>query len=233
MSKILVIVPTYNEEGTIGELLDRLLKLDLELDILVVDDGDDLTGNIVNEKQRQHKNIYLIKRQSKSGRGTAVLEGLLFGLKQDYDYFVEMDADFSHPPEELPELMKLAEPNKVVIASRYIKGSRIENWPIRRRLFSHMANFYAKLVLGIPIHDYTTGYRVYGRTAIESLDFEKFKSAGYIVLSEIAYQLYKNGVQFAERKTVFVNRERGESSFSLQEVKEAFAAVWRIKKEFK
>lgn len=233
MAKILVIIPTYNEGQTINQLTDQLLALELDLDILIIDDGSDQTAEIITKKKEKYPNIFLIKRNKKSGRGTAVLEGLKFGLQKDYDLLVEMDADFSHQPKELRGLIQAAGPNRLVIASRHIKGSKIINWPLKRRIFSRLANFYANLVLGIGIRDYTNGYRVYGRQAVELLDFSKITSVGYIVLSEIAYQLFKGGVEFVERPTVFINRNRGASNFSLKEVKEAFASVLRIKRRFK
>ena len=232
MPKILVIIPTYNEQDTIISLVDKLFSLNLNLDILVVDDGQDNTEKLIRQKKTANPHLYLIKRQSKSGRGSAVLAGLQFGLKKDYQYFVEMDADFSHQPDELLNLLKMSQANSVVIGSRYVKGSKIENWPLKRRIFSKFANFYADMILGIGINDYTNGYRVYGRKAIEKLDFNKIKSTGYIVLSEIAFQLFKKGVKFYERKSLFINRRRGVSNFSLNEVKESFLSVLRIRKEY-
>lgn len=233
MAKTLIIIPTYNEQENIGNLVDRLAGLPLQPDVLVVDDGSDQTAEIIREKQKQKPNVFLIKREGKGGRGTAVLEGLRFGLEKNYDFLVEMDADFSHQPDELPEMMEKAGPNTLVIASRYLSGSRIENWPITRKIFSRFANIYANLVLGIGIHDYTNGYRVYGREAIQKLDMERIQSKGYIVLSEISYQLFKKGVSFAETKTLFINRSRGASNFSWREIKEAFTAVWRIRGQYK
>ena len=227
----LVIIPTFNEEKTIGKLIDELFLLNLKLDILIVDDGTDLLPDVVKKKQKKHKNLFLHKRPNKAGRGTAVIYGLSFALDKKYDFIVEMDADFSHQPSELPDLMNLAAQNTVVIASRYDKGSKIENWSLRRRLFSSLANLYANLILGIGISDYTNGFRVYGREAINKLDLHKIKSSGYIVLSEIAYSLYKMDVNFKTRKTLFINREHGESNFTIKEVREAFLSIWRIKFE--
>ncbi|OGY47719.1 MAG: hypothetical protein A2840_00995 [Candidatus Buchananbacteria bacterium RIFCSPHIGHO2_01_FULL_47_11b] len=230
MARTLMIVPTYNEQGTIKQLIEELLALPDAIDVLVVDDGSDDTEKIVRQIMVSTPRVSLIKRAVKSGRGTAVIEGLKFGLNKDYEYLAEMDADFSHPPSELPELLKLAGPNKVVIASRYVQGSRIENWPISRRIFSKFANFYANLILRIGIRDYTTGYRIYGREALKKIDLGSITSIGYIVLSEIAYRLHKAGAEFVERSTVFVNRSRGASNFSLREVTEAFSSVIRLKK---
>ena len=233
MSKNLVIIPTYNEQDTIERLITVLFGLSTPLDILIVDDGSDQTSAIIQRLQAEHPNLFLIKRQTKSGRGTAVLEGMRFGLAHGYEYLIEMDADFSHQPEELPLLLAQAAPHRVVIGSRYLRGSKIVNWPVSRRIFSKLANFYAKLILGIRIHDYTNGYRVYSRDAVMQLQFERIKSRGYIVLSEIAYQLHRRGVEFVEVKTLFINRARGTSSFSLKEVKEAFASVLRIRREYR
>lgn len=229
MPKILVIIPTYNEESNILRLLDKLLKLPLRLDILVVDDGDDQTANLLSRRQTSEPRLFFIKRQGKLGRGSAVVEGIKFGLAHDYDFLVEMDADFSHDPEELPNFINLASPNRVVIASRYLKTSQILNWPTRRRIISRLANWYARAILRVPLHDYTNGYRVYGREALKKIDFAKIQFRGFIVLSEIVYQLYQQGVEFREQKTVFVNRKQGASSFSFREISEAFWAIWKIR----
>jgi dolichol-phosphate mannosyltransferase len=230
MSRILVIIPSYNEQENIGRLVERLLALPLTPDVLVVDDGADRTAEIVRELQTRHPNLFLIKREGKGGRGSAVLAGIRFGLERDYAYLVEMDADFSHDPDELPRLFEAAHENGVVIGSRYVAGSRIENWPLKRRIFSRFANLYANAVLGIGIRDYTNGYRIYDRHAIEKLDMSRITATGYIVLSEISYQLFRKGVTFVERPIRFVNRARGGSNLSLKEIKEAFTAVWKIKR---
>lgn len=233
MAKTLVIIPTYNEQETIVGLVNQLLALGIGLDILIVDDGDDKTAELIKQKQKTQPNLFLIKREKKSGRGSAVLAGIKSGLEKGYDFLVEMDADFSHQPQELLGLLAAAGPNRVVIASRYLKDSEIKNWPLKRTILSRCANFYANLVLGIGIHDYTNGYRVYGKAAAEKIEPEKIKAVGYIVLSEIAYQLFKKGVEFCEVKTLFINRQRGVSSLSLKELKESFLSVLRIKKSYK
>lgn len=225
MSKTLVIIPTYNEEENIARLVDTLFGLNLNLDILVVDDGNDGTANIIEERRKQIQNLFLIKRGSKGGRGKAVLEGIKFALEKNYGLIVEIDADFSHNPQELPTLLAVSGDNTLVIGSRYARGSKIVGWPLKRRVFSKLANFYANLVLGIGLSDYTNGYRVYGRKAAEKIDFDKVRSSGYIVLSEIAYQLFKKGVKFVEVPTIFINRRQGVSNFSLKEIKESFLSV--------
>lgn len=232
MPKILVIIPAYNEQENIVKLMERLFDLIPDVHILVVDDGQDKTAELVLNKQKTAPNLFLIKRTGKLGRGTAVLEGLRFGLAKDYEYLVEMDADFSHNPTELPTLLEAAAANRLVIGSRYVVGSKIINWPLKRRIFSRLANFYANLILGIGINDYTNGYRVYGREAAKQLDFNQIKAAGYVVLSEIAYQLFLKKVEFKEVPTVFVNRQRGASNFSLKEISESFKSVLSIRRRW-
>jgi dolichol-phosphate mannosyltransferase len=229
MSKTLVIIPCYNEAENIVNLINALLALPLGVDVLVVDDSKDNTAELVRERQLGEPRLSLIKREEKGGRGTAVLAGFKFALARDYDRIVEMDADFSHNPTELASLLAVSGDNTLVIGSRYLPTSKILNWPLTRRIFSKFANFYANLILRIGIHDYTNGYRVYGREALKKLDMAQIKNQGYIVLSEISYQLFKKGVKFAEVPTRFVNRRRGASNFSLKEIREAFTSVIRIR----
>ncbi|MFH1890142.1 MAG: polyprenol monophosphomannose synthase [Candidatus Kuenenbacteria bacterium] len=230
MQKILVIIPTYNEEQTIIPLIDGLFDLKYGIDILVVDDGYDKTPQLIKNHHAYNSKLFLIKRTKKSGRGTAVIQGIKYGLSKDYELIAEMDADFSHHPQDFIAMLAKAGEDNVVIGSRYIKGGVIKNWPLTRKMFSKFANLYASFVLNIGIHDYTDGYRIYGRSALEKIDLDKIEAKGYIVLSEIAYMLYKKGVKFIEVPITFVNRDRGVSSFSFKEIKEAFTAVWKIKK---
>lgn len=228
--KILVIIPTYNERDNIINLIRDINNKSIDaLDILVVDDGSDDTGELVKEEGRRTRNLFVIKRERKSGRGTAVIAGLKFGLAHHYESMVEMDADFSHSPDELAGLLASATENSIVIASRYLPGSRIIGWPLSRRIFSKLANLLASVILAVGIVDYTNGYRVYPRSVVEKLEFDKVKSVGYIVLSEIVYQLYKKGVKFIERPTIFVNRQRGTSKFSLVEIKQSLVGLLKIR----
>jgi dolichol-phosphate mannosyltransferase len=229
MSRTLVIIPAYNEEDNIVRLVRALRALDAHPDVLVVDDGNDRTADLVRAEGAADPGAMLKKREGKGGRGTAVLDGIAQGLEQGYDMLVEMDADFSHDPAALPQLLALAESNAVVIGSRYRPGSRIENWPLGRRVFSRLANIYAGLVLGIGISDYTNGYRVYGREAAQKIDRTRIQAKGYIVLSEIAWQLHNAGCRFKEIPITFVNRTRGVSNFTWREVKESLTSVWRIR----
>ncbi len=227
--KTLIIIPCYNESENIIQLTEALLAENQNTHVLVVDDSSDNTADLVRERQKVEPKLFLIKRQGKGGRGTAVLDGIKFGLERDYEFIAEMDADFSHNPKEFQSLMKVADTNTMVIGSRDLKESKIVGWPLNRTLFHKFANIYANIILGIGIKDYTNGYRVYGREALKKLDFSQIKGIGYIVLSEISYQLFRKGVKFVEVPTIFVNRRRGVSNFSLKEITEAFTSVIRVR----
>jgi len=229
MPKTLIIIPSYNESENIVRLIDFLLSDNANTDILVIDDSSDNTAELVKKRQAGEPRLFLIKRQGKGGRGTAVLDGFRFALARDYQLIAEMDADFSHDPREFKSLVAVSGDNTLVIGSRDLNGSKIVGWPLGRTVFHRLANIYANIILGIGIHDYTNGYRVYGRGAIEKLDMSKIKGVGYIVLSEISYQLFKKGVKFIEVPTLFVNRRRGVSNLSFKEVKEAFLSVLRVR----
>lgn len=238
MKKTLIAIPTFNEAENIGKLCERLLTEYPGVHVVVVDDGSpDGTAEIVKHLQSQFEGrLHLIRRGGKGGRGSAVLEGFRFGLKSDYELFFEMDADFSHNPEELPRfLKKIDEGYDMVLGSRYLPDSRIYEWGWKRTFFSKWANRYARLILGIPMSDYTNGYRCYTRRAIESLQMNVIDAKGYVVLSEVAYQLHLKGSKIGEVPTIFVNRRRGISNLSWHEIKEAFMSVIRIrtKKEYR
>ena len=230
-NKTLVIIPSYNEQDNIATLVEKLISK--QVDVLVVDDNSpDGTSAIVSRLVVQYpEHVHLITRmQGKSGRGSAVLAGFEWALAKGYELVVEMDADFSHDPEELPTLIQKIENADVVIGSRYLPQSRILNWPLRRRVFSWLANKLARFMLRIPLSDYTNGYRCYRRSAIEKLDVSRIPETGYIVLSYVAGQLWNAKCRFAEIPTVFVNRKRGASQVSKSEVFGALRGILRVRK---
>ncbi len=230
--RILIIIPTYNERDDIDALCRELLVRPEGLDVLVVDDSSpDGTGAAAQALAagypgRMH---VLIREGGKGGRGGAVLAGMKWSLAADYELFFEMDADFSHRPDEIPLFVAAAGKADVVVGSRYLPTSEIINWPRSRRFFSRWANRYAHFFLGIPITDYTNGYRCYRRAAVAALMEARVNATGYIVLSEIAYFLHRRGFRFADVPTVFVNRRRGESNLSKGEIFSAFTGVLRLR----
>ena len=230
--KTLIIIPSFNERQNIVQLIDRLFELYRDIDILVVDDSSpDGTADVVKEAQARHgEKLKLLVRQGKGGRGSAVMDGCKMALGENYETVLEMDADFSHKPEEVQSVRDMLGLNcDCVIGSRYVHGSEIREWGRRRIVFSRLANRFARFVLGIPINDYTNGFRAYTRRALASIDFGKIDATGYVVLSEFAWQLYSRGFQFAEVPTLFVNRRRGASNLGFHEINEAFFSVLRIR----
>lgn len=236
MAKTLAIIPTYNEAANIAKLIDAVLAVSSDLSVLVVDDASpDGTGAEAEKEAESHPDrASVMHREAKDGRGGAVLDGIRWGLERDFDNFIEMDADYSHEPNEIPALLDKIREYDFVIGSRYLPQSKIVNWPKSRRVFSKLANFYARFFLGIPISDYTNGYRCYRRETAAALELESINAKGYIVLSEVAFQLYRKGFTVGEIATVFVNRQRGESNFSVEEVLSAFFNIivlaWRGRK---
>ncbi len=231
MPKILIIVPCYNERENIAQLIEAVLAQSPDIDVLIVDDqSPDGTSPLVESLIPQYAGrLMLFSRSGKGGRGSAVLAGFRFALQRKYELVFEMDADFSHEPTEIPRFLEKIKDVDFVIGSRYLPGSEIREWSRKRTFFSFWANHYARLVLRIPLSDYTNGYRCYRRKALEALEMEKIDAKGYVVLSEVAYQLYKKGFTIGEVPTVFVNRRRGISNLSGKEIKEAFFSVLRIR----
>ena len=217
MNNIGIIIPTYNEEENIGKLVESIKSFVPNSEIFVVDDSiNDLSKRILENKSLVH----FFHRGQKLGRGTAVIFGLNEALKKEsFDTFIEMDADFSHNPNELKEKIEYFKKNQIdmLIASRYTKNSKIMNWSIFRRIFSLLSNFLARLLLKIPCTDYTNGFRFYSKRAAEKVVNECGKiGGGFIVLSEILVVMHSNNFKIDELSTTFVNRKRGESSVSLK-----------------
>ncbi|MDI6736555.1 MAG: polyprenol monophosphomannose synthase [bacterium] len=196
---------------------------------MVDDTSPDGTGEVADELVSRFSQVTVIHRKGKGGRGGACMEGFKYALGQNFDYIFEMDADFSHHPGDIPIMLEKIKGCDVVIGSRYLKESKIVDWGIERTIFSRFANFYARMILGIPTSDYTNGYRCYRRAVLEDIDWDKIGARGYIVLSEMAYQIFQKGYTFGEVPIVFVNRRRGESNLTLKEIINAFVSVLRVK----
>tara|TARA_Y100000816_G_scaffold150062_1_gene106729 strand:+ start:2046 stop:2765 length:720 start_codon:yes stop_codon:yes gene_type:complete len=217
MINIGIIIPTYNEEENIGKLVESIKSFVPNSEIFIVDDSiNDLSKRILENKSFVH----YFRRGQKLGRGTAVIFGLNEALKnKSIDTFIEMDADFSHNPNELKEKIEYFKKHKIdmLIASRYTKSSKIMNWSVFRRVFSLLSNFLARLLLKIPCTDYTNGFRFYSKRAAMKVVSECGKiGGGFIVLSEILVVMQSNNFKIDELSTIFVNRKRGESSVSLK-----------------
>ena len=232
--KLLVVIPTYNEALNLPHLVPRLLAAEPEADLLVVDDGSpDGTADVARELGASHGgHVSVLARSSKSGRGGAVLAGLRAGLeKGGYERYLEIDADLSHQPEELPRFKEAAAAGAdMVVGSRYLEGARIEGWSWRRRVWSRMSNRLIRAALGVPLSDFTNGYRLYSPRAVEHLAAAPLRETGYISLSEWAYALHRAGMSVAEVPTVFINRRLGTSNMSAGEALNALRGLIRMKR---
>lgn len=230
MKKILVLIPTYNEEESIENLLRRLQQVRekianlFDIDILIIDDGSpDRTVQII--KSLDFAKVKILQRNEKNGLGPAYLAGFAEGLKSDYQFFVEMDADLSHQPEELVLLLNQAGDNSFVIGTRWMPGGSVVNWPKKRQFISKMGTKYASIALKLPYRDLTSGYRVIPRSFLERIDFSKIETRGYGFQVEMAIKARDLGFKIQEVPITFVERENGQSKMSLAIVWEAWKMV--------
>lgn len=231
MKKSLVVIPTKNEKENIALMIKSILKNMPQATVMVVDDNSkDKTADEVR-KFSKDKRVKLIVRKGRKGRGGAVLDGFRWGyLKGNFDYFFEMDADFSHNPEDLPKILeKINSGADVVIGSRYLPTSKILNWGVKRTIFSKYANIYARFILKVPINDFTNGYRAYTREVVGDFLFRKMLTSGYIVLSEFIYIAHLKGKKIDQIPIIFVNRTRGESNLTLREIMHAVYGVLKLR----
>ena len=226
MNKAVVIIPTYNERENIETIIREILSQDIPVDVLVVDDNSpDGTGDIVRNLQNHDKRVHLIERDAKLGLGTAYIEGFNWAVNGGYEYVFEMDADFSHNPKDLPRLFSALMESDLVIGSRYIKGIRVENWPLSRKLLSYSANLFARFVTGVPVRDLTAGFKGIRVDVLKKLDFERIRADGYGFQIEVHYYTYWKGFRIKEVPIVFVDRRAGKSKMSKQIIIEAFLVV--------
>ena len=229
--RALVIIPTYNERENIRRIIDSVLRQDGRLEVLIVDDGSpDGTGEIVAELQGIDSRIHLLEREKKMGLGTAYIAGFRWALERDYDYILEMDADFSHDPAHLKQFLSAIETNDLVLGSRYQEGRvTVVNWPISRLILSYSANLYARAVTGLPVWDATGGFKCFRRSVLETIDLSHVRSNGYAFQIEMSFRAWKRGFRIAEIPIVFVDRTEGTSKMSKSIVREAIWMVWRLR----
>ncbi|MBK9106489.1 MAG: polyprenol monophosphomannose synthase [Saprospiraceae bacterium] len=233
LSDKLVIIPTYKEKENIGRMIDAVMALDGQFHVLIIDDGSpDGTADIVREKQDDYGPfIFLIEREKKLGLGTAYIYGFKWGLERDYQYFFEMDADFSHPPADLLRLYKACAEDgaDVSIGSRYVPGGGVVNWPNDRLFLSKGASLYTRIVTGMPVMDPTAGFICYRREVLETLDLDKIRFVGYAFQIGMKYLAYRAGFILKEVPIQFVEREFGVSKMHSGIIKEAIAGVLKLR----
>jgi dolichol-phosphate mannosyltransferase len=229
--RVLVIVPTYNERFNIARIIPAILAQDPSLEILVVDDASpDGTGSIVDAIAASNQRVHIIHRAGKLGLGTAYIAGFRWALERKYDLVFEMDADFSHNPERLPEFLEAIKDSDLVLGSRYQDGHvNVVNWPMSRLFLSYAANVYARFITGLPIFDTTGGFKCFRRNVLESIDLNSVKSNGYAFQIEMSYRAWKRGFRLLEIPIIFVDRTEGVSKMSKKIVREAVWMVWRLR----
>ncbi len=228
--KKLVIIPTYNEIENMTELLPALMALPAEFEVLVVDDSSpDKTAAFVLEYSKTNPRVHLLLRGQKNGLGQAYLAGFKWGLERHFDAVVEMDADFSHRPEDLLKILKALDTEDVVIGSRYVPGGATVNWGFIRKLISRGGGVYSRFILGYPVQDWTGGFNGWRAEVLEDIRLDSIRSNGYSFQIELKYKAQKCGYKVKEVPIVFEDRRVGKSKMSLKIVLEAFYKVWLIR----
>lgn len=228
--KALVIIPTYNEADNILKVIDLVFEAEPGIDVLVVDDNSpDGTAGKVKKLLKKEKRVNLIKREVKEGLGTAYVAGFKFALENGYDRILEMDADLSHDPAEIPNFLKASEDADVVVGSRYLDGINVVHWPLRRLILSYGANIYSRLITGLPINDTTSGFKCFRREVLEALDLASVHSGGYSFQIEMNFRAWCKGFKIVEIPIIFVDRTLGQSKMNFSIMVEAAKVVWKLK----
>ena len=239
LTRALIIIPTYNEIDNVENIVRAVLEQekntpDVQLSVLIVDDNSpDGTASVVKKLQEDPtlgpERVHLLSRPGKMGLGTAYVEGFRYGLSHTFDYIFEMDADFSHDPDELPNFLREIKSYDVVLGSRYITGANVANWPLRRLLLSYYANKYARIVTGLKVYDTTGGFKCFRREVLESIDLNSIHSNGYAFQIEMNFRAWRKKFRIKEIPIVFVDRRAGTSKMNKSIVREAVLLVWKLK----
>ncbi|MDR5711280.1 polyprenol monophosphomannose synthase [Nesterenkonia flava] len=224
--KILTVIPTYNEIDALPTTVDRLRAAVPESEVLIVDDNSpDGTGDLADEMSAADEMIHVLHRTQKNGLGGAYIAGFQWGLARDYDAFVELDADGSHQPEQLPDLLSRLDESDLVIGSRWVPGGSVVNWPLHREVISRTGSFYSRTMLGLKVRDITAGFRVFRRSTLEDIDLSSIESVGYGFQVDMTFRVARQGKVITEVPITFVERTLGESKMNGGIVLEAVANV--------
>jgi dolichol-phosphate mannosyltransferase len=230
VSRILVVIPTYNESENIPRLIPQVLEQSEGIEVLVVDDGSpDGTGDIVRRMGEKDPRVHLLERSAKMGLGTAYVAGFRYALAGNYDFVFEMDADFSHNPNEIPAFLARARDADLVVGSRYTNGVRVLNWPMQRLLLSWTANVWTRFWTGLPLNDATGGFKCYRIEVLRGINLDSIRSNGYAFQIEMSYMAWRKGFRLGEIPIVFLDRLAGKSKMSKHIVYEAFFMLWKLR----
>jgi len=226
----LIIIPTYNEAGTITDLIKEIFKTYFEVDILVVDDSSpDGTGDIIEALSMSDCRVKCLHRREKQGIGPAYIDGFKWAIEKNYEYIMQMDADFSHDPGYVPRLFELAKDYDVVIGSRYVRGGGVKDWGIIRKIVSRCGSLYARVILGIPVNDLTGGFKCFKRDVLKNIGLDKIITRGYAFQIETTYRAYKKGARIREFPIIFTDRRVGGTKMTGEIFFEAVSAVLKLK----
>ena len=231
IEKALVIVPTYNEKENVRNIISAVLDCESRADVLIVDDNSpDGTGDIVAALEAEDPRVHLMRRPGKMGLGTAYRDGFRWALARDYEYILEMDADFSHDPAHIPKFIAAAQDADFVLGSRYLDGNvTVMNWPMSRLMLSYFANVYARIVTGLTLWDATGGFKCFHRRVLEAIDLDDVRSNGYAFQIEMSFRAFRKGFKGKEIPIVFSDRAHGTSKMNRGIVREAIWMVWRLR----
>ena len=229
MNKALIVIPTYNEINNISELIEKIMSASNVLDILFIDDNSpDGTGVFLEQVSNEKKEINLLSRPGKMGLGTAYIEGFKWAIENNYDYVLQMDADMSHNPSDIPRMLDLISENDLVIGSRYLEGFNVVNWPLRRLFLSYGANLYTRILTGLPISDSTGGFKCFRIDVLRNINLEQIVSEGYSFQIEMNYLSWVHNFKIKEISIVFTDRTVGQSKMSKKIILEAIFMVPKI-----
>jgi len=232
LTKSIVIIPTYNEQENITEIIGAVMSLPEQLHVMIIDDNSaDGTAKTVETLQSEYPGrLFLIQRSGKLGLGTAYILGFKWALEHGYDFIMEMDADFSHNPTDLSRLLHACQHHAdLVVGSRYVKGGKVENWPSDRIFISKGASIYVRLITGMPVHDTTAGFVCYKRKVLDNIDLDKIRFIGYAFQIEMKFAAWQCGFKLKEIPITFKDREKGASKMSKGIVREAVIGVLKMK----
>ncbi|MDT5035702.1 MAG: dolichol-phosphate mannosyltransferase [Micromonosporaceae bacterium] len=232
VGRVLVVIPTYNESENVRLIVERVRAAAPAVDILITDDNSpDGTGDIADQLAAADSQVHVLHRPGKQGLGAAYIAGFALARERGYDAVVEMDADGSHAPEQLPRLLDAAREADVVIGSRWVRGGKVVNWPAHRLLLSRGGSLYTRIALGLPLRDATAGYRVYRMPVLDKIEVDEVNSQGYCFQIDLGWRSYRGGFRIVEVPITFAERERGASKMSSSIVREALlrVAVWGVR----
>jgi dolichol-phosphate mannosyltransferase len=229
MNDALVIIPTYNEKENVREIMAAVLSAARRADLLFVDDDSpDGTGHIIDELVAEQARVHVLHRSGKQGLGRAYLAGFTWALERHYQFILEMDADFSHNPTDVPRLIQTAEVNDLALGSRFVDGIRVINWPLERLILSKAAALYVRVITGLPVMDPTGGFKCFRREVLETVDLTRIRSNGYSFQIEMNHRAWMLGFKVTEVPIVFEERRVGVSKMNAAIVREALWMVWKI-----